>query len=259
MIPGVKNTLRADLKAGKKASAAWLHACSNITAEVIAQAGFDVAVIDMEHTPADPLCLVGQIQAMQGYRAVPFVRAPWNDFVIIKRILDAGAYGIFVPYVNTRAEAEAAVAAVLYPPAGIRGAAGSPRAANYGMNPKEYLERANDEICVFVLAETPEAVANLDDILAIERLDGIVIGPLDLATNMGHFANPAAPEVKRAIEEIERKTLKAGKLLSTVAGGWEDAAEKYRRGYSIVMAMSDTVTLGQVGKRIVDAFGGEFA
>ncbi|MDR2390108.1 MAG: 2,4-dihydroxyhept-2-ene-1,7-dioic acid aldolase [Planctomycetota bacterium] len=259
MLPYGKIPVREKMKGGGKLSAAWLHACSNITAEVVAGAGFDVAVIDMEHGPGDISCLVAQIQAMQAYPIVPFVRAQWNDFVQIKRILDAGAGGLFIPYVNTRKEAEAAVAAALYPPAGIRGMASSTRAAHFNDNPKEYLQRANAEISVFIQIETPEAIANLDAILEIERLDGIVIGPMDLATNMGHFADPGVPEVQSAIGKIETRTLAAGKLLSTISSGWGDASEKYRRGYSLVMAMSDTVTLGQAGREIVASFKREFA
>ncbi|MDR1520035.1 MAG: 2,4-dihydroxyhept-2-ene-1,7-dioic acid aldolase [Planctomycetota bacterium] len=259
MLPYGKIPAREKMKSGGKLSAAWLHACSNMTAEVVAGAGFDVAVIDLEHGPGDIGCLVAQIQAMQAYPIVPFVRPQWNDFVQIKRILDAGAGGLFVPYVNTRQEAEAAVAAALYPPAGVRGMASSPRAAHFNHNPKEYLQRVNTEISIFIQIETPEAVANLDAILDIERLDGIVIGPMDLATNMGHFANPGAPEVQAAIHTIETATLAAEKSLATVSGGWSDAAEKYRRGYSLVMAMSDTTTLGQVGREIVASFKKEFA
>jgi 2-dehydro-3-deoxyglucarate aldolase/4-hydroxy-2-oxoheptanedioate aldolase len=259
MLPYGKIPARERMKSGKKMSAAWLLAGSNITAEVVAGAGFDVAVIDLEHGHGDLSCLVPQIQAMQAYPIVPFVRAQWNDFVQIKRILDAGAGGLFVPYVNTRKEAEAAVAAALYPPAGVRGMAGNTRAAHFDDNPKEYLRRANEEISVFIQVETPEAIANLDAILEIERLDGIVIGPMDLSTNMGHFADPGVPEVQSAIREIEAKTLAAGKFLSTISSGWADTAEKYRRGYSLVMAMADTVTLGEAGREIVSSFKREFA
>lgn len=263
MLPGNTNPLRQALKQGKKVSAAWLHGANNLTAEVMAEAGIELVVVDMEHGPGNFLTLISQIQALKGYPTVPFVRSSWNDFVQIKRILDAGAYGLFIPYINTREEAEAAVAAAVYPsasmPNGVRGMAMSHRAAHYALDPKrEYTHQANDQICIYLQIETPKGLANLDEILKIDRVDGIVIGPMDLATNMGFFANPGAPEVKQAIKDIEDKTLAAGKQLATVAADWEDAAAKYRRGYSIVLTLSDMVTLGKVTKSYVETFKKEF-
>lgn len=263
MIPCDINPLRQEMKRGKKVSAAWLHGASNITAEIMGKAGMDVVVIDMEHGPGDILTLISQIQGMQGYPTVPFVRSAWNDFVQIKRILDAGAYGLFIPYVNTKEEAEAVVNAVSYPSqsmkTGIRGMATSHRAAHFAMDPKRgYLHHANDQISVFLQIETPKGLSNLDEILTVERVDGIVIGPMDLATNMGFFADPSAREVQEAIAVIEKKTLAAGKMLATIASDWDDAAAKYRRGYSLVLTLSDTVTLGKVTKNYVDLFTGEF-
>lgn len=263
MIPGNINPVRHAMKEGKKVSAAWLHAANGLTAEVMAEAGIEVFVIDMEHGPGDILALISQIQAMKGYPAVPFVRATWNDFVLIKRILDAGAYGLFIPYINSREEAEAAVAAISYPypkvPNGVRGMAVSHRAAHFGMEPdRAYLHSANEQISLFLQIETPRGLANLDEILKVERVDGIVIGPNDLATNMGYFANPSAPEVQEAVREIEAKTLAAGKLLATIAANWEDAAAKYHRGYSLVLTLSDLVTLGKVTKSYVESFRKEF-
>ena len=116
------------------------------------------------------------------------------------------------------------------------------------------MKKANDEIFVMVAIETPEAVAHLDDILSVEGLDGIFIGPMDLATSMGHFINPGAPEVQAAIKTVEDKVFKSDKILATVAGSWEDAQKKYEKGYSLLMLMSDTVTLGQTARKTVENF-----
>ena len=121
MTQPFQNPVKQALQAGQKTAGAWLQIGSPITAEIMSQAGFDWLMIDMEHAPVDFMTLVNQMQAMAGGGAVPLVRAPWNDFVTIKRILDAGAYGVLVPYVNTRQEAEAAVQACKYPPQGTRG------------------------------------------------------------------------------------------------------------------------------------------
>ncbi len=249
-----ENPVKQKLKAGQKTAGAWLQIASPITAEIMSQAGFDWLMIDMEHAPVDFMTLVSQMQAMAGGGAVPLVRAPWNDFVTIKRILDAGAYGLLVPYVNTRIEAEAAVKACKYPPEGVRGAAGSPRAAGYGQNVSNYLPYANDQILIVTAVETIEAVENLDDILAVPGLDGIFIGPMDLSTSMGHMGNPGHPEVQAAIKTIELKTLGAGKILSTIAGSWEQAQSRYEKGYQMIMLMADGVAVANTARNLVGQF-----
>lgn len=254
MLCDNRNPAKEALLSGRKVSACWIQAASNITAEIVAEAGVDVGVIDMEHGPGDVMTLVSQIQAMKNHPAVPFVRVPWNDLVIIKRVLDAGAYGLIIPYVSSKTEAVAAITAAQYPPEGIRGIAGSPRAAHYGNGSLEYFKKANDAVFVFVQVETVDAVRNIDEIIAVDRIDGIFIGPMDLSTNMGHFASPGAAEVKETIARIEEKVLASGKVLATVAGSWDDANAKYERGYGMVIYMSDTVTLGQSLRRETEPF-----
>lgn len=254
MTSAFENPVKRKLKAGQRTVGAWLQIASPFTAEIMSRAGFDWLMIDLEHGPGDILTLVAQLHAMNGSGVTPLVRAPWNDFVTIKRILDAGVMGVLVPYVNTRAEAEAAVRACRYPPAGIRGIAGSPRAAGYGHNIMDYLRRANDEIFVIAAVETPEAVSHLDAILTVEGLDGIFIGPMDLATSMGYFANPAQAEVQAVIAAIESKVMGAKKVLGTVAGSWEQAQGLYERGYQMVMVMADGVALAKMASDTVDRF-----
>lgn len=246
------------LKEKKRSTGAWAQAASNITSQILAESGFDVVMIDMEHAPGDIQTLISQIQSMQGYPAVPFVRAPWNDFVQIKRILDAGTYGLLVPYVNSKREAEDAVKAVKYPTKGIRGVAGSPRAAHFGNKSLEYFKSADNEIILMTAVETGEAVENIDEILSVPEIDGIFIGPADLATNLGYLSDPSQPAVQEAIKKIEEKVNTSDKFLSTIAKDWEDAKAKYERGYSLLLLMSDTVTLGKVGRGLVDSFNGEF-
>lgn len=151
-----RNRAKRLLAEKKKLSAAWLQAASPITAEIMAKAGFDILMVDMEHGPGDIMNLISQMQAISHYEAVPFVRAPWNDFVTIKRILDAGVSGILVPYVNNAEEAARAVSACKYPLEGIRGIAPSPRAGGYGMNQRDYLDYANEELDVLVAVETKQ-------------------------------------------------------------------------------------------------------
>jgi len=250
----MENRVKKLLREGKNTAGAWSQLTSTFSAEIMARAGFDWLMIDLEHAPGDFMNLAAQLQAMSGTDCVPFVRAPWNDMVAIKRILDTGVMGVLIPYVNTAAEARDAVAACKYPPEGVRGVAASPRAAYFGQNSMEYLKNANNEIVVITAVETGEAVANLDEILAVEGLDGIFIGPMDLATSMGHFADASHPEVQEAIGIIEKKTLAVGKFLGTVAGSWEQAQQKYAKGYQLLMLMSDSVGLATLATRTMAEF-----
>lgn len=254
----MENRVKRLLQEGKATAGAWLQLTSPMSAELMARAGFDWLIVDMEHAPGDYMNLASQIQAMGGTDCVPLVRAPWNDPVAIKRILDTGAMGVLVPYVNSAEEARNAVAACKYPPEGIRGVAGSPRAAYFGQNSMAYLKDANREILVIVAAETSEAIDNLDEILKTDGLDGIFIGPMDLATSMGHFGDPSHPEVQEAIQLIETKTLEAGKFLGTVGGGWEQAQKKYERGYQLLMLMSDSVDLAKLAGQMFNTFADEY-
>lgn len=249
-----ENRLKRQVQAGKRTVGAWLQIASPITAEIMSRAGFDWLIVDLEHGPGDILTLVSQLQAMNGSGVTPLVRAPWNDFIMIKRILDAGAAGLLVPYVNTRAEAEAAVRACRYPPKGIRGIAASPRAAGFGQNPSDYLPYANSEIFIMTAVETSEAISHLDEILKADGVDGIFVGPMDLATSMGYFANPNHPEVVRAITEVERQVLGAKKTLATIASSWEKATELYARGYQMVVIMADGVSLAALAHQAVSNF-----
>ncbi|MDQ3248802.1 MAG: aldolase/citrate lyase family protein [Chloroflexota bacterium] len=248
------NPLKHKLQAGERTVGAWLQLASPLTAEIMSRAGFDWLMIDMEHGPGDIMTLIAQLQAMNGSNVTGLVRTPWNDFVMIKRILDAGAAGVLVPYVNTQAEAEAAVRACKYPPAGVRGIAGSPRAAGYGQAIMDYLRHANDEIFVMTAVETPTAVANLDAILTVPGLDAIFIGPMDLATSMGYFGDPSQPAVQSVIGEIETKVLASGKALGTIANAWEQAERLYARGYQMVMVMADGTALAKTAAEAVARF-----
>ncbi len=250
----MENRVKRLCREGKPTAGAWLQLTSTFSAEIMARAGFDWLIVDLEHAPGDFANLAAQLQAMNGSDCVPFVRAPWNDAVAIKRILDTGVMGVLIPYVNNAAEARDAVAACKYPPQGVRGVAASPRAAHFGQNSMDYLKSANDEIFIMTAVETEEAVENLDDILAVEGLDGVFIGPMDLATSMGHFADASHPEVQDAIATIEQKSLAAGKFLGTVAGNWEQAMAKYEKGYQLLMLMSDSTGLAALATKTMAQF-----
>jgi len=249
-----KNPLKQKLKQGKKTAGSWLGMASPIASEIVARSGFDWVIIDMEHGPGDIMTLISQLQAINGSNVSPIVRVPWNDFVIIKRVLDAGAHGLIIPYVNTKAEAEAAVAACKYPPEGIRGLAGSTRAAWFNLMGKNYLSYANDEILIMTQVETRTAVGNLDDMLQVSGIDGIFIGPMDLATSMGHLADPSPSEVQSTIIEVEEKVKKTDKFLATISANWQQAKQLYDRGYQLVSLMADGNALAAIAAEKVAEF-----
>lgn len=248
------NVLKQKLKDGKKTAGAWAQLASSVSAEIMSSAGFDWLILDMEHGPSDIQALITQFQAMKGTDTVPIVRSPWNDFVTIKRILDAGAYGLLIPYVNTKEEAEAAVKACKYPPDGIRGIAGSTRAARFGQNSMDYFANANKEILVITQVETRDAVNNIDEIVEVDGIDGIFIGPMDLATSMGSLYNPNVDEVQEAITTVLEKVSKTDKFLGTISLSWDQAKGLYDRGFQMVSLMADGTGLAAMSTQRMNDF-----
>jgi 4-hydroxy-2-oxoheptanedioate aldolase len=175
---------------------------SPVAAESLAHLGFDWLVIDQEHASFDASLMTGQLQAISSTPTVPLVRVPWNDGAWIKSALDAGAYGIVVPMVNTRAEAEAAVAATRYPPQGKRRIGGA-RTSLYGG--PDYVTKANDEILLVVMIESTTGVANAKEILSVPGIDAYFIGPSDLCASMGlaQTWEPEYPEFWSALERVQ--------------------------------------------------------
>lgn len=211
-MPAPTNTFKQALKQGDTAQIGlWLGLANSYTAELLAGAGFDWLLIDAEHAPSDLQTILGQLQAIAPYPSHPIVRPPWPDAVRIKQILDLGAQTILAPMVETGEQAAEVVSATRYPPQGIRGVGSAlARASGFNRMP-EYLQTANDEICVLIQIETPKGVENLDDILATEGVDGVFIGPSDLSASMGHIGNPGHPDVQKVIEESIAKIVAAGK------------------------------------------------
>ena len=250
----MENPVKRKLRNGQKTIGGFLQTLSPVAAEIMSRSDFDWLIVDLEHSPGGFENLQSQLQAMNGSGVVPFARAPWNDMVAIKRILDTGVMGILVPYVNTRKEAEAAVAACKYPPQGVRGVAGSPRAAGYTRNTMPYLTTANEETIVMIAVETMEAVRNLDEILEVEGLDGIFIGPVDLASSMGHLGDPSQAEVQETIQLIEQKVIPSDKFLGTLAVSWDKASACFEKGYQWMVLMQDGAALKKTGDEAAASF-----
>src|ERR1041385_4377243 len=187
------NTFKQAVRAGRPQIGIWTSLCSNIAAEVIAGAGFDWILIDTEHAPNELPLVFNQLQALVGGSAAPIVRPAWNDMILLKRLLGVGVQNFLVPYVQTAEEARAAVAATRYPPHGIRGVAVSHRGNRYGRI-QDYFKRSNEEICLVVQIETRLALKNIEAIAVIDGVDGLFIGPSDLAADHGHLGEPRSEE-----------------------------------------------------------------
>src|SRR5258706_1636780 len=188
------NHFKRAITAGRPQIGLWCTMSSPFPVEVVAKCGFGWLLLDMEHSPTDMSTLHAQLMATAGGTATAIVRPPWNDMVTIKRCLDVGVQTLLIPYVQTAEEAAAAVSYTRFPPEGIRGVAGSTRAAGYGRI-NDYLNIAHKEICVLVQVETRKSMDNLEAICKIDGIDGVFIGPNDLAADMGHRGNIPHPDV----------------------------------------------------------------
>ena len=204
------NAFKRGLASGTPQIGIWCSMCSPVGAEILGDAGFDWILLDTEHAPNDPMQVMHLLQAVQGGDTPAVVRVAWNDAVLIKRLLDVGAQSLLVPYVQNEDEAARAVSAVRYPPLGVRGVAGNARATRFGRIP-DYFAKADGEICLLVQAETAQALARIEAMAKIDGLDGIFIGPADLAASMGHLGNPRHPDVRKAIDDAIKRIRKAGK------------------------------------------------
>src|SRR6202165_5141810 len=199
-----RNAFKHALAGGKLQIGLWSSLCSNIAAEIISDSGFDWILLDTEHSPNEIPDLLSQLQAIQAGSATPIIRPAWNDAVLAKRALDIGAQSLLFPYVQNAEEAKRAVASTRYPPQGIRGVSVAARASRYGRTPG-YLTKANDEICVLVQVETRAALNALDALAEVEGVDGVFIGPSDLAASLGHLGNPQHPDVQKAMEDAVKR------------------------------------------------------
>ena len=233
-----RNRVKELWREGKATVGTWLALGSPIVAEIIAHMGFDWVVIDTEHGTIDIETTQSIIQAMFATATVPIVRVPWNDPALIKRTLDAGAYGLVIPMVNSREDAARAVQASRYPPIGIR-SYGGPRVRLYGG--ADYFEHANEEIAIIVQIEHINAVNHIDEILSVEGIDAFFIGPNDLAASMGVKLGLDNPD-PRHIEAVN-KVLAAGKKRhipgGILVGSPEAVNQRIAQGFQFIALSSD--------------------
>jgi 4-hydroxy-2-oxoheptanedioate aldolase len=247
------NAFKRAIRAQQKQVGFWLTLASTTATEIAAGAGFDWLLIDMEHSVNELPDVQDHLRAAVGGTAEAVVRIPWNEPVLVKRMLDIGARSLMFPYVQNADEARRAVAATRYPPQGIRGFAGAARGSNYGRI-KDYPQRIHDELCVIVQVETPEAVAAIPEIAALDGVDGVFIGPNDLAANMAHLGNMFAPAVNDAVRSGMQAINKAGKGAGLLNFREDEARDWFAAGFSFIAVAGDAGLLARQTERIVAAF-----
>ena len=232
----------------------WCSLSTAFTVEAVAGAGFDWLLLDTEHSPGDVQSVMSQLQALSGFPDVsPVVRPAANDAVLIKRFLDIGARSLLIPYVQSPDEARAAVAATRYPPNGIRGVSALTRATQFGRY-VDYAHRADMEIALLVQIETQAGLDALEDIAAVDGVDGIFIGPADLAASLGHMGQLAHPDVVRAVEDAIVRIGKCGKPAGILTADPSFAARCIELGTVFTAVGVDAALLA----RGADALAGRF-
>jgi 4-hydroxy-2-oxoheptanedioate aldolase len=242
------NTIKQLWRDDKPALGAWLGSASTIVAEQLAHAGFDWLLVDGEHSPIDTLTMVQMMQAISTTDTIPIARVQWNDAVEIKRALDGGAYGVVIPWVNSKAEAEQAVAACRYPPMGSRGH-GPYRGVLYGG--PDYRLHANEEIACIVQIETIGAVEHIDEILSVSGLDATLIGPADLAMSMNIPVVPDNPHPDHiaACAEVLAGCRRNGVVPGIYTAGEDESARRVAEGWRFISIGTDGGYLTQGARR----------
>jgi 4-hydroxy-2-oxoheptanedioate aldolase len=246
--------IRERALSGELMAGTFVNLGSSLTAEMAGQAGFDWVLVDLEHGGGGRQDLLLQLQALESTPAATLVRIAWNDPVMFKRVLDLGVSGIMVPYVQSAVEAERAVAAMRYPPAGVRGVAAMNRACGFGPGFDEYFSAANSQLLTIVQIETRETIDRLDEIAAVEGVDVLFIGPLDLSVSLGVPKQFDHPTVRAAFAKVVEACRKAGKVAGLILSKEEDIERAINDGFTFLSLSSDGAMVTQGMRRTATAF-----
>ena len=236
-------------------SGCWLNLGSSMTAEIAANAGFDWVLVDLEHGAGGHDRALHQLQAISGTPTAPLVRVAWNEAPRIKRVLDIGAAGVVIPYVTSVAEATQAVAAMRYPPDGMRGAASLTRAAEFGKVGAPELAAANENVLTVIQIETESAVAAADGIAGIDGVDVLFIGPFDLSLNMGIVGQFQDPRFRAALKTVSEACRRQGKAAGILLNKPEQLEQTVADGYTFIGLGSDGLVMAQGMAALAGAFG----
>ncbi len=251
------NILKKRLKEGKNAIGTFIRLRDPAIIEVIGMSGFDFIIIDNEHTAMNKENTTALIRAAELSGLTPVVRVRDNSSAEILQALDAGALGVQVPQIDAKQDAQAIVDRTKYFPVGKRGFAASQRSAHYGfMNPKKYGEISNANTMIISYCETMNAYNNLNEILEIEEIDVIFIGPFDLSQAFGVLGEPEHPKVQAAIDDIIKKVRTAGKAVGIIASNTDQAKDWMDRGVQFISLSSDLGMVASLGKQYIKSLKG---
>lgn len=249
-----KNTFKAKLGKQQQIGCFVTLGSTGLT-ELMAACGFDWILIDTEHSPVEVPDIVNHLRAVNTPGVSALVRPAWNDMVMIKRILDQGAQTLLIPYVENAEEARQAVAAIRFPPKGLRGVSGASRAANYGLS-LDYFAEAERELCLIVQIETTGALSQIEEIASVDGIDAVFIGPSDLAASMGHIGNPMHPDVQAAIDDGFRRLKAMGKPSGYLTGNEDEFRRRLAEGVDFISFATDAVIARNATKALIGRLRG---
>ena len=244
------------IAASEKQIGLWISLSSPFVAEVTAPAGYDWALIDMEHTPNDYVSVLGQLQAFSNCNTTAIVRPEWNDPVIVKRLLDLGVQGLLFPMIQTVQEAQKAVASTRYPPHGNRGVSGATRATKFG-RVTDYIARVDAETTVILQIESAAAIAIADDIAAVDGVSGIFFGPADIAADIGLVGQPMHEDVWALIMPAAKALIAKGIPVGTLVLDPAFAASLLNDGFTFVACGTDASLLAKASDNLLAAVKGK--
>jgi 4-hydroxy-2-oxoheptanedioate aldolase len=248
------NTFKQALRAGQPQIGLWVSLAEAYVAELLAGSGFDWMLLDGEHGPNDVRSILSQLQAVAPYPVAPVVRPVIGETALIKQYLDLGAQTLLIPMVETPEQAAQLVRATRYPPEGVRGVgAAVARASRWNLY-TDYLQKADDEICLLVQVETASAAARLKEIAAVPGVDGVFFGPADLSASMGHRGNPGHPEVQKVIEEGIAAVRAAGKAAGILTADTTLARRYLELGALFIAVGVDTSLLARASRELAASF-----
>ncbi len=248
-----KNNFKHAIRSGRQQIGLWVSLANPYSAELVAGSGFDWLVLDGEHSPNAPTTVISQLQAVAAYPVSAIVRPAWNDKVLIKRYLDIGAQSLLIPYVQNANEAAEAVAAIRYPTRGMRGVAGVTRASRFG-RVADYAKRAEEELCLLVQIETREGLENLEAIAKTDGIDGVFIGPADLAAALGHLGDQQHPEVQSAIQDAIKRIRGLGKPAGILATDEASTRRYIEWGTTFTAVGLDAMVLARETEKLAAKF-----
>jgi 4-hydroxy-2-oxoheptanedioate aldolase len=250
------NTFKQALKSGRPQLGLWGSLASPYLAEAIATCGFDWYLIDGEHAPNDLHSILGQLQSLGAYPTQPVVRPRISDVPLIKQLLEIGAQTLLVPMIDTAEQAARTVAAMRYPPQGIRGVGSSAARSSRWSSTPGYLQAANEQMCLLVQCETVTALANLAEIAAVDGVDGVFFGPADLSASMGFLGQPQHPDVVAAITQGFATVKAAGKAPGILTTDDKWGQHYLEQGAQFAALGVDLMLLTQAARGLVARFRG---